>query len=171
MSDPHNNPVKSKLQGAIALLGGLLAPVLVIYLLVKPPAAPEAPAQAASEAKTAEVEERIAPVAEVEVEEAGEASEGEAAGDTNTAMSAADVVKNSCAMCHASGAMGAPKVGDKATWEPRIAQGYETLVEHAIKGIRMMPPKGGNANLSDEDVAKAVVLMANESGANFTSPE
>jgi cytochrome c5 len=167
MSDQPNSPVKSKLQGAIVLLGGLLAPILVIYLLVAPPASPEAPA---TQAKVAEVEERIEPVASVEVEEAGEASESQDAEGTNTAMSGADVVKNSCAMCHAAGLMGAPKVGDKAAWEPRIAQGYETLVEHAIKGIRMMPPKGGNTSLSDEDVAKAVILMANDSGANFTSP-
>lgn len=50
---------------------------------------------------------------------------------------------------------------------PRIAQGHDTLVTHALKGIRMMPAKGGNADLSDDEVAGAVKYMANEAGAGF----
>jgi cytochrome c5 len=52
--------------------------------------------------------------------------------------------------------MGAPKTGDKAAWQPRIAQGKATLYQHAIGGIRAMPAKGGNASLSDADVKAAV---------------
>ena len=63
--------------------------------------------------------------------------------------------------------MGAPKFGDREQWAPRIAQGHDTLVTHALKGIRMMPAKGGNASLSDDEVAGAVKYMANEAGAGF----
>lgn len=61
-----------------------------------------------------------------------------------------------CSACHAAGVAGAPKAGDKGAWGARIAQGRSTLYEHAIKGIRGMPAKGGNAGLSDEEVKAAV---------------
>jgi cytochrome c5 len=65
--------------------------------------------------------------------------------------------------------MGSPKIGDKSAWEPRIAQGYETLIKHAIEGIRMMPARGGNPDLTDGEVASAVAYMANQAGAKFTT--
>jgi cytochrome c5 len=72
-----------------------------------------------------------------------------------------------CVVCHSTGAGGAPKVGDKAAWADRIAQGQATLDEHAIKGYQgksgMMPPKGGRADLSDDDVKAAVSYMAGAS--------
>jgi cytochrome c5 len=75
-----------------------------------------------------------------------------------------------CAACHDSGAAGAPKTGDNAGWTQRLAQGYDTLVKHAIEGIRAMPAKGGNPDLDDVEVARAVVFMANKSGAAFKEP-
>jgi cytochrome c5 len=77
------------------------------------------------------------------------------------------VVKGVCSACHAVGALGAPKIGDKSAWAPRISQGYDTLVKHAIQGIRSMPARGGNAALTDGEVANAVAYMANQSGASF----
>ncbi len=75
-----------------------------------------------------------------------------------------------CAACHDSGAAGAPKTGDNAGWAQRLSQGYDTLVKHAIEGIRAMPAKGGNPDLDDVEVARAVVFMANKSGAAFKEP-
>ena len=72
-----------------------------------------------------------------------------------------EVVKAVCGMCHTAGLMNAPKIGDKGQWAPRIAQGYDTLVSHAINGIRSMPAKGGNAALTDGEIANAVANMAN----------
>lgn len=161
MSNSQQNIAKSKLQAAIAILGGLVAPLVVVYLFVHTNTAP-----VAEPAKTdaAQVEERIKPVASVEVAAAGEVA------TTGAVRSGEEIVKSSCAACHASGAMGSPKIGDKAAWGPRIAQGYETLVHHAITGLRMMPPRGGNAALSDEEVSKAVAYMADEAGAKFVPP-
>ena len=72
----------------------------------------------------------------------------------------------SCMACHAAGVAGAPKLGDKASWAPRIAQGNDTLYTHAIKGYQgkagMMPPKGGNMALKDDDVKAAVDYMVSQ---------
>jgi len=73
------------------------------------------------------------------------------------------VYQTVCVACHGSGLVGAPKLGDKAAWKPRLAQGLATLYEHAVKGIRAMPPKGGNASLSDDEVRAAVDYMAGQS--------
>jgi len=65
-----------------------------------------------------------------------------------------------CAVCHAAGIAGAPKFGDKAAWAPRLKTGMDALYASAIKGKAAMPPKGGNASLSDAEVKAAVDYMA-----------
>jgi len=69
----------------------------------------------------------------------------------------------SCVTCHKTGLMGAPKLGDKAAWAPRIKKGNAVLVSNATKGFKgavgMMPPKGGNAKLTDVQIADAVAYM------------
>ncbi|QKT03739.1 cytochrome c5 family protein [Ectothiorhodospiraceae bacterium 2226] len=77
------------------------------------------------------------------------------------------VHQQACFACHGTGAAGAPRTGDKAAWAPRIEQGMDTLVKHAIEGFRgdkgFMPPKGGATHLSDEQVRNAVVYMVQAS--------
>jgi len=75
-----------------------------------------------------------------------------------------------CASCHGSGALGAPKFESKGDWGGRLGQGYDTLVKHAIQGLRQMPPRGGDDDLSDIEVARAVAYMANSAGASFKEP-
>lgn len=73
----------------------------------------------------------------------------------------------SCAMCHKTGMMGAPKLGNKADWKAHIAQGMDTMVAHSIKGYKgtkgMMPAKGGNPKLTDAQVGNAVAYMVEQS--------
>jgi cytochrome c5 len=73
------------------------------------------------------------------------------------------VFAQTCQVCHGAGVAGAPKLGDKADWKPRIAQGKNVLYQHAIQGFTgkkgMMPPKGGNTALADADVKSAVDYM------------
>lgn len=73
------------------------------------------------------------------------------------------IYKKTCALCHAANVAGAPKPGDKADWAPRIAQGDEILYKHAIEGFTgakgMMPPRGGGAALTDDEVKAAVDYM------------
>ena len=104
--------------------------------------------------------EDISPVAQVVV-----ANKSESIADNS--ISADAIIKANCAMCHAGGLMGAPKIGDASQWAPRIAQGKEMLVNNAIKGIRMMPAKGGNARLTNAEVSAAVISMANASGGKL----
>lgn len=162
----HDFPKTTVKQFVLALLGGLIAPGLVIFLIFKLVMGIQATHIEDSDVKVASaaVAERVQPVASVEV-----AAEGEAAPAAGQASgkSGEEVVKGTCAMCHGAGVMGAPKIGDKTAWEPRIAQGKDTLVKNAINGIRTMPAKGGNASLSDDEVAGAVVFMANQAGAGF----
>lgn len=77
------------------------------------------------------------------------------------------VYMNFCAPCHASGVAGAPKVGDKATWDKRSATGTDALVKNAIQGYKgetgFMPAKGGNSALTDEEVSAAVHYMLEQS--------
>ncbi len=67
-----------------------------------------------------------------------------------------EVFNGACVACHGAGIAGAPKMGDKALWAPRIAQGINTLYEHALKGFKGMPAKGGQVALSDDEVKAAV---------------
>ena len=73
------------------------------------------------------------------------------------------VYNKSCANCHASGVLDAPKLGDKDAWSGLIAKGAETLTNNAVNGIGKMPPKGGNMKLTDDEVGAAVAYMIEES--------
>lgn len=79
---------------------------------------------------------------------------------------AKQVYTSYCTVCHGAGVAGAPITGDKANWEPRLAQGLEVLLDHAINGFQgnagVMPAKGGFTNLSDEEVSQAVYYMVEQ---------
>jgi cytochrome c5 len=112
--------------------------------------------------------ERIEPVGRVNTGEPGtEPPPAKPAAPAQAAaapLSGEEVVKASCASCHEAGILNAPKLGDKAAWEARAAQGFDTLVQHAIQGFRGMPPKGGNTALTDAQVREAVSVMLGQAG-------
>lgn len=117
--------------------------------------------------------ERIQPVGQVRVGESGEVvAAAPAAPAAEKTMAAADaggksgeeVYNGVCMACHAAGVAGAPKLGDKAAWEPRLAQGMDALLNTSIKGKGAMPPKGGNTSLSDAEVKSAVHYMLKQAG-------
>jgi len=81
-----------------------------------------------------------------------------------------EVVDAVCVACHGTGANGAPKIGDKKAWAKRASQGLTGLTEHAIKGIRQMPPHGGSPNLTDLEIARAITYMVNQSGGRWIEP-
>ena len=76
-----------------------------------------------------------------------------------------------CGACHGSGVAGAPKAGDKAAWGPRLGAGLEGLAKSAAAGKGAMPPRGGAADLTDDELKRAVAFLANQAGANFKAPE
>ena len=149
----------------LAAVAGVIGIALVLVLWAKVFGVTDAVEVAVPTAAISQIQENIKPVAMVELAEAGATGATEKTGE--------EVVKGVCSMCHAAGLMNSPKIGDKGQWQARIAQGYETLVKHAIEGIRSMPARGGNPSLSDNEVANAVAYMANQSGANFkeTAPK
>ena len=70
-----------------------------------------------------------------------------------------EVVEQVCALCHSTGLNGAPRIGDVQAWKPLAAQGLSRLTQEALKGIRQMPPHGGNPGLSDLEIRRAVTYM------------
>lgn len=99
-----------------------------------------------------------------------DSSAAPAAGAATASAGGADgaaVYNKTCSLCHAAGVAGAPKPGNKEEWGPRIAQGKDTLYKHAIEGFTgekgMMPPRGGGASLTDEQVKAAVDYMVAQS--------
>jgi len=141
------------------LLAVVAAAVLVgvVGMLLFPPLQAKTPGEMSPEAIAA----RLAPVARLEVAGSGPAH----------ALKTGDAVyAGLCVACHGSGAAGAPKLGDRKAWGPRIAQGFDTLVKHATDGYKGMPPKGGGADLDAQEVARAVAWMADQAGASFKEP-
>ena len=124
------------------------------------------------------VAERIAPAADVYAGDTGRAAM-QAAADAAAKAAASQVAYGGttdgktiydhlCTSCHTAGIAGAPKLGNKAMWAPRIAEGIDTLVKHAIEGYHgpdgnFMPPKGGNPALSDDQVKATVEWMVAQS--------
>ena len=80
------------------------------------------------------------------------------------------VVDTVCASCHATGARGAPKIGDKKAWAPLASRGLASLTESALKGVREMPAHGGNMKLTDVEIERAITYMVNQSGGRWTEP-
>ena len=162
MSEYNDSSKTTGFQVLFAILGALIAPVLVIVLILKLFIGFQSRTPEDAKATVAEVTKQVEPVAKIEL---AAVSTG-----THVDKSGEEVFGAVCTACHTAGLLGSPKFGDKAAWAPRIAQGYETLVSHAINGIRSMPARGGNAELTDGEMHNAVVYMANAAGAKFTVP-
>lgn len=159
----HESLIRTPKQLVIAVAGFFLVIVLGIILLVTF-VTNASTTGAGSNAQSAEaIAARIRPVSDA----------GFTLRDANAPrvlLAGGAVYTATCAACHDSGMAGSPKTGDNAAWAARLAQGYDTLVKHAIEGIRAMPAKGGNPDLDDLEVARAVVFMTNKSGASFKEP-
>jgi cytochrome c5 len=81
-----------------------------------------------------------------------------------------EVVDAVCSACHATGANGAPKIGDARAWSKLESRGLSSLTQSALKGIRKMPAHGGNPAVSDLEISRAITYMVNQSGGHWTEP-
>lgn len=109
---------------------------------------------------------RIAPVAQLNTGAAMEVAAPVAAAAApvaTAARSGEDVYNAQCAMCHATGAAGAPKLGNAAEWGPRAATGIDALMQSALNGKNAMPPRGLCATCSDDELQAAVEYMLDNS--------
>ncbi|WP_338846617.1 c-type cytochrome [Massilia sp. W12] len=167
MSEAHNeheSAIKTPKQLITVVILAFLIPILGIMLLVQYVTSDKLTGAGSNSQEPGAVESRIQPVADEGFKLAG-------ASGPKVLQSGEEVYKASCQACHGSGAAGAPKVGDAAAWSARIAKGYEGLMKTAIAGLNGMPAKGGNADLDDVEIGRAIVFMANQSGAKFKEPE
>lgn len=159
--DQHSSPIKTPKQLIIVVALAFIIPIVIIGLLSQ--LLTSTPTDTSSDEQR--VLERIKPVGTIVMADAS-APHGNLTGD--------QVYGQVCKTCHDAGLAGAPKTGDKAAWTPRIAQGENTLVTHAIAGFQgkvgVMPPRGGNADLTDDEVHRAVVYLANQAGAGWKEP-
>ena len=147
----------------ISVVAGLFAPLIAIFLIIQliegiqgrqvDTDSPEVAARI--------VENNIRPFAKLEAVDAN-APKAEKSGQ--------EVYDSVCSACHGSGALGAPKYQNKGDWGPRIGKGLDALTTHALEGFKQMPARGGNPDLSDTEVKRAIVYMANAAGANFKEP-
>jgi cytochrome c5 len=157
--DQHSSFIKTPQQLIVVILLSFLVPIIGIILLVqlvvsKPSADPNA-------LTPESVAARIQPVGRVEFG-APAAPPGARTGES--------IVKTTCATCHQAGVANAPKIGDAKAWAPHIREGLKDMVAEAIKGKGAMPPRGGDSTLTDDEIARAVVYMANQSGGKFKEP-
>ncbi|MBU2408913.1 MAG: c-type cytochrome, partial [Gammaproteobacteria bacterium] len=163
--EAHTGPIKSPKQLLLAVFFSFIVPILIIVGLVSFVVSGTHPSGNATgdsmslygvskDTRDRDVAERLKKVGMVEIRDANRPL---ATGET--------VFKTQCVACHGSpGIPGAPHLNDKAAWAPRIGQGYETLLEHALKGKGAMPPQGGG-DFEDLEIGRAVVYMANAGGA------
>ncbi|WP_027467653.1 c-type cytochrome [Deefgea rivuli] len=140
-----------------ALIGVPLFAYLVIKLFTSGMATDVTSSTMTKEAVTA----RLQPVAVIKVVDGGPPG----------SKSGKAVYESVCMSCHDAGLAGAPKFADAGAWAPRIGQGFDTLVKHAISGFNAMPAKGGAADLTDDEVKRGVAFMANAGGAKFEEPK
>ena len=155
----HSSFIKTPKQLIAVILLAFIVPIAVISVLASLAFHSMRPDATAFSDEA--VAKRLKPVGEVVVAAGGGAA---------TVRTGQQVVEAVCAACHATGALNAPKIGDTKAWAPLIKEGHQKLTEDAIKGVRQMPPRGGNPELSDVEVARAVAYMANQSGAKFSEP-
>lgn len=158
MSDEHSSFIKTPRQLAIVVVLAFAVPIGLIVLLSQLVTNVSPGSGSSTEA---EVLRRVLPVGQVTLADAS-APSGNQTGE--------QVYQAVCKTCHEAGLAGAPKFGDKAAWAPRIKTGVSALYASAIKGKNAMPPKGGNPDLSDAEVQRAVVYMADKAGASFKEP-
>lgn len=156
--EAHTGPIKTPKQLLLAVFYSFVLPVFIIIGLVFYVTSANKPQAGSSNAPEA-VAERIQKVGSVEIR------------DANRAMKTGEeVFKAQCTACHTAGAAGAPKFGDASAWGPRIAKGFDTLWNSALKGKGAMGAQGGG-DFDDIEVGNAVVYMANAAGAKFKEPK
>lgn len=158
--DSHESLIKTPKQLVTVLVLAFVVPIALIVLLSQLATSGRIVDQKALSPE--EVAARIRPVADVAVAGTGSGAQALKTGQ--------QVFQTVCTACHTAGVANAPKLGNKADWAPRIRTGEKALLAIALKGKGAMPPRGGASDLSDLEVERAVVYMANAAGASFKEP-
>ncbi|WP_176041353.1 c-type cytochrome [Burkholderia stabilis] len=160
---PHESPVKTPGQLIAVIIASFAIPIILIVLFANYANHAFRSGAGTDALSDEQVAARIAPLAQVDVKDANA---------PRTYKTGEEVYKAVCVTCHGTGAAGAPKFGNKDDWAPRISQGFDTLLKTALAGKGAMPARGGTSpdDVSDYEIARAIVYMANNDGANFPEP-
>ena len=158
---PHEGPIKTPKQLIAAVIASFLIPIFIIVMLTNYVDFGSRSAAGSLGLEAEAVAKRLQPVGAVEIRDAA---------NPGIVRTGEQVFAGQCSTCHATGAAGSPKFGDAAAWGPRIKQGYEALLNSALKGKNAMGAQGGG-EYSDLEVGRAVVYMANKGGAKFDEPK
>ncbi|MGN6851012.1 c-type cytochrome [Neisseria sp. HMSC072C05] len=152
-----------KAQGSalFTLVSGIVIVIAVIYFLIK--LAGSGSFGDVAETTEAATQTRIQPVGQLKMGDG--IPVGERQGD--------QIFNKICIQCHAADSIvpNAPKFENKGDWAPRIAQGFDTLFQHALNGFNAMPAKGGAADLTDQELKRVITYMANKAGGTFPDPD
>jgi cytochrome c5 len=159
--EEHSSPIKTPKQLIVTVILAFVVPIAIIILLVNMVASGAKVGAGSDTLSTEAVTKRIAPVAGFELVDANA---------PKVFKTGEQVFQAVCTACHTAGVAGAPKVGDNAAWAPFIKSGFDAMMNVALHGKGGMPAKGGNPTLSDFEVARAVVYMANKSGGSLPEP-
>lgn len=158
--DDHDTPIKTPKQLIIVVLAAFLVPIISIVLLVQYVTHNDKSAPGSNALSAKAIEERIKPVAMVKAKDPNAVV---------TLKTGEEIFKAICTACHTSGVAGAPKMGDKAAWAPRLTKGLDGLLQSALNGKGAMPPQ---RNVAEEiEIARAIAYMANQSGGSFKEPQ
>jgi cytochrome c5 len=161
MTEEHSSPIKTPRQLIIVVLLAFAIPISLAALISQ--------LVTSGEKGVHEDDSKIL----ARIQAAGNVVLAEASGPKGM-LTGEQVYGQVCKTCHEAGLAGAPKFGDKAAWSARIGSGEATLDQHAIAGFQgksgAMPAKGGNADLTDDEVRRAVAFMANAAGATWKEP-
>jgi cytochrome c5 len=160
MSDDHDTFIKTPKQLITIVVLAFVVPVLIIMMMVSYVGTGKRGGAGGEALGPEATESRIRPVAGFELKGAGGAA---------AARTGEQVYKAQCSACHETGAANSPKFGDAAAWGPRVKNPFDALLASALKGKGAMAAQGGG-DFSDLEVARAVVYMANASGAKFPEP-
>jgi len=154
------NPMSSFLKFAGISIASIIILILLNNMLFKDEVKEESAKIADKETVVdlKQIAENIKPIGQVTLT---------AVANTGTAQvprSAEEIYKTTCSVCHLTGVANAPKIDDKVAWEPRIAAGLAALITNATNGKGAMPPRGGKADLSDDELKATILYMTNLAG-------
>jgi cytochrome c5 len=158
--DVHEGPIKTPKQLVWTVVASFVVPIVIIVLLVNYVAFGDKPAAGTDAFAPEAIAHRIQPLGSIELRDPSA---------PRVIRAGSQVYMAQCAACHNAGVAGAPKLGDAAAWAPRIATGYEALLNSVIKGKGAMGAQGGG-EFSDHELGLAVVHMVNESGGRMAEP-
>jgi cytochrome c5 len=161
--DEHEPLIKTPKQLIITVIAAFVVPILIIIMLANYVGLGAKDGAGSVGMSEEAVNDRIKPVAQLDLKDPNA---------PRVFKTGEQLYKEVCATCHAAGVAGAPKFGDAASWAPRLPQGLDGLTKVALAGKGGMPARGGTSpdDVSDYEIQRAIVYMANSAGGKLQEP-